>query len=200
MASKTGERALDWLNFFVADVQTGFGAFIAVYLVMEEWTETQVGLALSVGTFTAMVSQVPAGALVDAISAKRGVALAALVAIATSALLFALWPATLPIMIAEVAHGFASCVFMPAAAAISLALVGRKALSVRLGRNSRFRAIGTSVSAAVMGLAGSYIAGSSVFWLTAALTAPAILSLAPSPRKSCNIRRPLRKARTGDRV
>ena len=178
---KKGERALDWLNFFVADVQTGFGPFIAVYLVTQEWTDTQIGFALSIGTFTAMASQVPAGALVDATAAKRGVALAALIAIAVSALIFALWPATLPVMIAEVAHGFASCLFVPAAASISLGLVGRRALSIRLGRNARFKAIGNSIAAGIMGLAGSYITGSSVFWLTAILTAPAIVALANIP-------------------
>lgn len=190
MVSRKGERALDWLNFFVADVQTGFGPFIAVYLVTQEWTDTQIGFALSVGTISAMASQVPAGALVDAIVAKRAAALAALVAIAVSALLFALWPATLPVILAEVAHGFASCLFAPAAAAISLALVGPAALSDRLGRNARFKAIGNSLSAGVMGLAGSYLAGVSVFWLTAVLTVPAMVALLRIPRNELRYREP----------
>src|SRR4051794_16125317 len=147
--ARRGGRALDWLNFFIADVQTGFGPFIAVYLVTQEWTETQIGFALSVGTFTAMISQVPAGALVDAVAAKRAVALAALIALALSALTFALWPEPLPVLLAEVAHGFASCLFVPAAAAISLALVGHAALGERLGRNARFKAIGNGFSAAL---------------------------------------------------
>ena len=31
-------RALDWLNFFVSNVQTGFGPFIASYLAAHKWT------------------------------------------------------------------------------------------------------------------------------------------------------------------
>ena len=31
-------RALDWLNFFIADFQTGFGPFIAVYLTSVGWS------------------------------------------------------------------------------------------------------------------------------------------------------------------
>ena len=54
------------LNFFVADVQTGFGPFVAVYLTTQKWTQVQIGIALTVGTMVGMVSQVPAGALVDA--------------------------------------------------------------------------------------------------------------------------------------
>jgi isocitrate lyase len=33
--SRHSQQGLDWLNFFIADVQTGFGPFIAVYLVSE---------------------------------------------------------------------------------------------------------------------------------------------------------------------
>ena len=136
-ASRRSQRGLDWLNFFVADVQTGFGPFVAVYLAAQEWTQTEIGLALSVGAFTAMASQVPAGALVDAMPRKRLAAVAALVAVAASAVLLAAWPATLPVLVSEVLHGFASCVLAPAVAAISLALVGREGLGMRLARNVR---------------------------------------------------------------
>ena len=177
-ASRRSQRALDWLNFFIADVQTGFGPFVAVYLASQEWTQAEVGLALSVGAFTAMASQVPAGALVDAMPKKRLAALLALLAVAASALLLAAWPATLPVLIAEALHGFASCVIAPAVAAISLALVGRGGLGVRLGRNARYRAIGNGIAAGVLGAAGTYISGAAVFWLTAALCVPALAALA----------------------
>ena len=177
-ASRRSQRGLDWLNFFVADVQTGFGPFVAVYLAAQEWTEAEVGLALSVGAFTAMVSQVPAGALVDATPRKRAAALAALLAVAASALLLAAWPATLPVLLSEVLHGFASCVLAPAVAAISLALVGRGGLSGRLARNVRYRAVGNGIAAGVLGAAGTYVSGAAVFWLTAALCVPALAALA----------------------
>jgi MFS family permease len=177
MAHRHSERGLDWLNFFVADVQTGFGPFIAVYLAAQEWTEVQIGLALSVGTFAAMISQVPAGALVDALSQKRVAAFAALVSLALSALLLAAWPATLPVLLAEVLHGFASCVLTPAVAAISLMLVGRNGLGPRLGRNARYRALGNGLAAGLMGAVGAWWSGAAVFWLTAVLTLPAMAAL-----------------------
>jgi predicted MFS family arabinose efflux permease len=37
---------LDWLNFFLADVQTGVGPFLAIYLAGYRWNEQSVGLAL----------------------------------------------------------------------------------------------------------------------------------------------------------
>ena len=41
--SKESRRGLDWLNFFLADVQTGFGAFVAFYLADLGWDKNQVG-------------------------------------------------------------------------------------------------------------------------------------------------------------
>jgi MFS family permease len=177
-AGKRSQRGLDWLNFFVADMQTGFGPFVAVYLTAHAWTEGEIGLALGVSAFAAMVSQVPAGALVDATPRKRSAALMALAAIAASALLLAAWPATLPAMAAQVLHGLASCVLNPAIAAISLALVGREGLGARLGRNARYKAVGSAIGAGMMGAAGTYVSPAAVFWLTAALCVPALVALA----------------------
>jgi hypothetical protein len=42
-------RGLDWLNFFLADVQTGVGPFVAIYLAGYQWNEERVGLALTMG-------------------------------------------------------------------------------------------------------------------------------------------------------
>jgi len=49
-ASKEGEakppstrtlRGLDWLNFFLADLQTGIGPFLAIYFFMPETRDKQ---------------------------------------------------------------------------------------------------------------------------------------------------------------
>src|SRR5579863_2449827 len=69
--SKRSLRALDWLNFFLADVQTGVGPFLAIYLAGYAWNEQRVGLALTVGGIAGIIAQTPAGALVDRLHAKR---------------------------------------------------------------------------------------------------------------------------------
>jgi len=170
-------RALDWLNFFAANVQTGFGPFIASYLAASKWTQGEIGLMLSVGTVTAMVSQLPGGAVIDALKNKRAAAAAAILAITLSALLLGASPTFVPVLSAEIFHGFASCMLTPAMAAISLALVGRLNLGERLGRNARWASIGSAVAAGMMGLSGEYISVRSVFWLTAALALPALVAL-----------------------
>ncbi|MEX3613939.1 MAG: MFS transporter [Burkholderia gladioli] len=170
-------RSLDWLNFFVANVQTGFGPFIASYLASHKWTQGEIGLVLSIGTISAMVSQVPGGAAVDALKNKKGAAAWAIAAIILSAVLLASSPTIVPVMAAEVFHGFASCMLTPALAAISFALVGRANLGDRLGRNARWASIGSAVAAGLMGLTGEYISARAVFWLTAALAMPALVAL-----------------------
>jgi MFS family permease len=172
-----GSRALDLLNFFVADVQTGFGPFVAVYLTAHKWPQTEIGLALSLGTIVALVSQVPGGVLVDAAHNKRLAAGVGLCGVMLAALLLALWPAELPVLLAQTLHAVASCIVSPAIAAISLHLVGHSELGERLGRNARFGSIGNGLAAAVMGLSGLYLSSRAVFWLTAGLCVPALLSL-----------------------
>ena len=195
MSTRTGQRGLDWHNFFVANVQTGFGPFIAVYLASEAWTQGDIGAALSVGTIAAMAGQLPAGALVDGLRNKRFAALIACLAIAGSAVLLAVQPDRLPVYLAEVLHGLASCMLAPAIAAMSLALVGRRGLGERLGRNARFAAIGSSIAAGVMGAVGSYVSERAVLYLTAALMAPAIVALRAIP--SGSVTAPPRSAQAG---
>lgn len=170
-------RALDWLNFFVSNVQTGFGPFIASYLAAHKWTQGEIGVALSIGTLSAMASQVPGGAAVDAIRDKKRAAAWAIVAIVLSAVLLAASPTLVPVMAAEVFHGFASCMLVPAMAAISFSLVGRAALGDRLGSNARWASIGSAVAAGLMGLVGEYVSTRAVFWLTALLALPALVAL-----------------------
>jgi len=172
-----GPRAFDLFNFFVADVQTGFGPFIAVYLTTHKWTQVQIGFALTLSTVVALISQLPAGALVDAVQNKRVAACGALIGVITAALLLAFWPSELPVLLAQSLHAFSSCVLTPAIAAISLHLVGHAALGERLGRNARYSALGNGIAAAVMGATGAWLSSRAVFLLTASLCIPALLSL-----------------------
>ncbi len=148
-----------------------------MYLTARHWTQVEIGFALSLGTITAMLSQIPAGALVDAMRSKRAAVAAGIAAVGLSALLLAVWPAPLPVLTAQVLHGFASCVVTPAIAAVSLGLVGHAALGERLGRNARFGALGNGLAAGVMGVVGSYVSEQAVFVLTAVLCLPALATL-----------------------
>jgi predicted MFS family arabinose efflux permease len=175
--SRQSQRGLDWFIFFLADVQTGFGPFIAVYLTTQKWTQVEIGFVLSIGGLIGLIGQMPGGAIVDAARSERLVASLAVATIGCCALGYAIWP-IFPIVVAAAAlHAAASCVLGPSIAAISLGLVGPLAIGERLGRNARFASLGNGSAAAVMGTAGYFLTSRSVFVVTAMLTIPTLLAL-----------------------
>jgi MFS family permease len=170
-------RGLDWFIFFVADVQTGFGPFVSVFLTTQKWTQVDIGLVLSATGFVSLIGQMPGGALVDAARSERFVAGIAIAAICFSALGYAALPVFPMVLSAAVIHALASCVLGPAIAAISLGLVGHMAIGERLGRNARFASVGNGLAAAAMGACGYLISARAVFFVTVVLLIPALLAL-----------------------
>jgi MFS family permease len=184
---------LDWLNFFTANLQTAFGPFVSVYLTEQRWTQADIGFALSAGYVATMISQVPAGFLVDRLARKTRAAGAAIVAVIAGALLFATMPRMLPVLLAEISHAFASCMLVPAIAAISLMIAGTAsgAAGERLGRNARFASIGNGVAAGLMAVIGTEIGPRAVFLTGAALAIPGLIALGMI-RSGRAVQRPVR--------
>jgi MFS family permease len=170
-------RGLDLFTFFLADVQTGFGPFVAVYLTEQAWSQGDIGLVLTVGGLVALLGQIPAGLLVDAARSTRAIAMVAITAISASAVAIAGWPIFVVVLGARVLHAAASCLLGPTIAALSLGLVGHAALGERLGRNARFASIGAGVTALAMGATGHFYTSQSVFIFTAILVIPAFGAL-----------------------
>ena len=168
---------LDWLNFFLADVQTGVGPFLAIYLAGYKWNEESVGFALTMGGIAGIITQTPAGALVDRLHCKRTLIAGGVVALAVGALLIALLPAFWSVMSAQVLIGGTSSIFGPAICAISLGIVGRHLFDRRQGRNQTFNSAGNVIAAVSMGLLGYYISNRSISFLVAFGTLPTLLTL-----------------------
>jgi predicted MFS family arabinose efflux permease len=168
---------LNGLNFFTAAVQAGFGPFIAVWLTQQAWSATALGLALSVGTLAALIGQVPGGMLVDQIHAKRYAAVGALLVMGLAAVGLCRSSSVPSVWGAEVGHALASCVMTPAIAALTLTVCGHDGFGERLGRNTRYAALGSAASAAVLGVAASYFSQRAVFAVTAALVVPALVAV-----------------------
>jgi predicted MFS family arabinose efflux permease len=175
--SRRSLRGLDWFVFFVADVQTGFGPFVSVYLTAQHWTQIDIGFILSAAGFVSLIGQMPGGALVDAARSERFVAGIAIAAICVSALTYAALPIFPTVLAGSLLHAAASCVLGPAIAAISLGLVGHTAIGERLGRNARFASIGNGLAAAAMGACGYFLSARAVFVVTVLLLVPALFAL-----------------------
>ena len=174
--SRESQRGLDWFIFFLADVQTGFGPFVAVYLTTQKWTQVEIGFVLSIGGIVALLGQMPGGAIVDAARSERLVA-------------YAVWPIFPVVTAAATLHALASCVLGPAIAAISLGLVGPLAIGERLGRNARFASLGNGSAAALMGATGYLLSSRAVFLVTFILAIPTLLALSRIREKEIDVAR-----------
>jgi hypothetical protein len=56
-----GSRGLDWMNFFISDVQEGFGAFVAFHLADQKWSQGSIGEMLTIGRAASALSLISGG-------------------------------------------------------------------------------------------------------------------------------------------
>ena len=101
-------RGLDGVNFFVAAVQTGFGSFITVYLVKNQWPPDAIGFALTIATLSSLFSQIPAGAALDSMREKRRAVLLGIAGVGLAALLLCVTAARPAVYLALAIQGLAS--------------------------------------------------------------------------------------------
>jgi len=172
------ERALDVLSFVLSDVRYGLGAYLAVYFLTEHaWDAASIGFALSFGGLVGLVSQVPLGAMVDALRAKRALLAGAVIVVTATCLLIPLAPRFWPVAAAGVIGGLAGTTIGPCLNAISLGIVGPARFARRAGRNESLFHLGNG-AINLMILATAPVAGTSiVFWMMG-LTAAASVGAA----------------------
>ncbi len=174
--SRQSRYALDCLNFLVASEHRA-RTFVAFYLASLGWSKESVGLVLASGQIAGALGQIPGGAIVDAITWKRGFAACGIVMSMGAALIFAARRKLRLFLSRKLPDGPTAAIVPLAIAAISLGLVGRRAMSSRTGRNYRFAAAGIAAAAVAQGLIGIYFAKNAIFFVTAALCALALLAL-----------------------
>jgi MFS family permease len=169
-------RGLDWLNFFLADVQSGVGPFLAIYLAAAGWNEQTIGIALTAGSLAGIIAQTPAGALADRLRSKRALIAGGITALAAGALIIAAFPSFWPVLSAQALIGLSSSVFAPTVCAISLGVAGRELFDRRQGRNQTFNSAGNVVAAVSMGIIG-FLSNRGIFFFVVAFTIPTLWAL-----------------------
>ncbi len=173
---------LDALNFFLADVQGGLGPYLAVYLLtVRQWNEAEIGIVMSIGGVAGIVAQMPAGALVDAIRAKRTLIAAAAFTVTVLALALSVLTGFWSVAMTQIATGISGAVFGPAIAAISLGIVGHRGFGRRNGRNQAFNHAGNAVAAGVAGVSAYLFGPVAVFFLLAAMALASLVSVLAIP-------------------
>lgn len=176
------QRALDWLNFFLADVRDGLGPYLAIYLLaVHHWQPASIGLVMSLAGIAALLAQTPAGALIDRTPAKRAVVVIAAVLVTGSCLLLPLLSSFGAVALTQTVSALAGSVFAPAIAAISLGISGPKAFTARVGRNETFNHAGNACSAMLAGGLAYLFGPVVVFYLMAVMTVASVLATARVP-------------------
>jgi MFS family permease len=169
--------ALDSVNFFAAAAISGFG-FVPLYLAGRGWTPQEIGYVLSAAALANLLAQIPAGELLDRFSWKRIFIAASFLALCLAALIFAIYPTLTFVSIAVILFGVTTGVLMPAIIAVSIKIVNRSGHARRLGRNQMFEAAGNLTAAALIGVVGQFSVPAAMFFFSAFLSVPGLVSLA----------------------
>jgi len=144
--------SLDSLNFFLADVRDGLGPYLAIYLLaVHHWEPASIGLVMTIAGIAALITQTPAGALVDSTRFKRAlIAIAALV-VTGSCLLLPFVTTFGLVAVTQAISAAAASIFAPAICAITLGISGPRAFTRRTGRNETFNHAGNACAALLAG-------------------------------------------------
>jgi MFS family permease len=173
-AKKSSVRALEWTNFFLADVQAGVGPFVAAYLASLGWQAGAVGRALTFGGIVTVIVQTPAGWIVDHFPGKRAILVAGSILLAIGSLLFAASGQAAFVYTAQGLIGLAGPFLGPTIAAITLGIVGNKLFDFQFGRNQSFNAAGNLFSAAAMAATSRFLGARAIFFAVLLLVLPTI--------------------------
>jgi len=176
-----GRRALEALNFFVADVQAGIGPFLGVFLQARGWGADQIGTVMTIGGIAGMLATSPAGALVDATRHKRSlVVIAGLMTMLASGLL---WISHGYWMVAasQVATAITGAAIGPALAGMTLGMVRQHGFDRQFGRNQVANHGGNVVAAALSGWLGWRYGFGAVFVLSALFGLLSIVAVSSIP-------------------
>ena len=168
-------RALQATNFFLADVQTGLGPFVAAYLASAGWQPGRVGQALTVAGIVTVLMQSPAGWLVDRIERKRLILIGGIVVLAAGALLLASSQRPVIVDASQMLIGGSGAFLGPTLAAITMGIVGIKLFDRQFGRNQGYNSAGNLFAAAVIAGVSHFFGMRAIFVAAAALTIPTIL-------------------------
>lgn len=165
------------LNFYLADVRDGLGPFLGVFLMGQGWAADDIGYVMTLGGIAGMLATTPAGALTDAVRAKRLVVGLGSVLVVAGSLLLLVTPGFTVTAISQIGTGIVGAVIGPAIAGLTLGIVGQQGLPAQLGRNEAWNHAGNVVSAALAGASGYYWGLPAVFVLMALMAMASLLCL-----------------------
>jgi MFS family permease len=170
-------HALEAANFFLADVQTGLGPFLAAYLAGAGWEPGRVGMALTIGGIITVVLQAPAGAIVDQLRSKRLILFLASAVLAAGAVLLSITAAPWAVYTSQVLIGGAGPFLGPTLAAVTMGIVGGTFFDRQFGKNQSFNSAGNVACALLIAGMSHFFGNRAIFTTAAVLTIPTVLAI-----------------------
>nr|WP_187696819.1 MFS transporter [Pseudomonas rhodesiae] len=170
--------SLDSLNFFLADVRDGLGPYLAIYLLaVHKWDPASIGVVMTLAGIAALLTQGPAGALIDRTRSKRAVIAVAALLVTGSCVLLPFVSSFSLVALTQAASAVAASVFAPAISAITLGITGPRAFTGRTGRNETFNHAGNAVAALLAGGLAYLFGPVVVFYLMAFMALASIVAV-----------------------
>jgi len=169
----------------MADMQSGIGPFVGVFLQERGWASGLIGTAMTVGNVAGMLVTTPIGGFIDSSRNKRmWVVIPGICVVLASAIILIsqnFWAVTF----SQVAQSLASAAIVPAVTGITLGIAKQKGFNALNGRNQAYNHAGNMVGAALSGYLGYRLGYFAVFGLAAIFGAIAIACvLMIPPRRS----------------
>ena len=143
------------------------------------WNEATVGSVITIAGVVGLLSQTPAGILIDRVQNRRAIIVVAALAVTVSSLVLPFVSGFALIAISQSVASLAGAVFAPAIAAVTLGLMGPRLFAPRIGRNEAFNHAGNATAAGVAALLAWSLGPVVVFWLMGVL---AVLSVVATSR------------------
>ncbi|MDP3705217.1 MAG: MFS transporter [Legionellaceae bacterium] len=171
--------ALSFMIFFIADIQSGIGPILSIYLRSNlGWDTSQVGMALATTGIVGALFQLPSGIIVDAIRYKRSLIAFACICMTISCTILLSQTSLYSIIAAQSLVGLASSLIPPSIAAISLGLVGKDSFPKRVSVNESILHAGTVIAMIIIGLSAQLYGHS---WIIYGTIMFSIMALIPIP-------------------
>jgi MFS family permease len=181
-------RALEALNFFMADMQAGIGPFLGVFLLAHGWESGWIGTVMTIGGVAGMIMTTPAGALIDATTRKRAyVIVPGIFTVLASAIILysqSFWV----VAASQVATAIAGAAIGPAVAGMTLGITRQAGFNRQVGRNQAFNHAGNMVGAGLSGLLGWAFGFPAVLGLAALFGILSIASVLMIPKEAIDDR------------
>lgn len=179
--SRQSLRALDAVNFFLADVRDGLGPYLAIYLLAVRgpshgWNEATVGAVITTAGIVGLIVQTPMGGMIDRLRNRRMIVVVAAIAVTISTVILPFVSGFGLVTATQSVASVAGAAFAPAISALTLGIVGSTMLAPRIGRNEAFNHAGNAVSAGLAALLAWQFGPTVVFWLMGVLAVCSIIA------------------------